>query len=376
MSQAPAEAGPRRPRLSINGRFLVQPVTGVQRYATEVIRAAEALAAESAWPDSEIVVPPADSAAIAERTLPVTRTGRLSGHPWEQAELAFRARGDVVLSLGNTAPVLRRRQVVVIHDAGAFDTPASYSTAFRLWYRTMHHLLARSGAQIATVSRFSRQRLADRLGIAADRIEVVREGADHMNRIAPEPEILARHGLEPGRFAIAVGSRAEHKNLKSLAGAARLLREHGMVLAVAGAIDPAVFRTGADATDFPILELGRVSDGELRALYEAALCLMFPSRYEGYGLPPVEAQFCGCPVIAAGGNAVEEISGSAALVYPADDASGAERSLAHLIATEGLAQDLGARGQRLARSLTWRDAALDLAAIVERVAADGRNRPA
>lgn len=357
------------PRLSINGRFLAQPVTGVQRYAMEIIRAAEELAAEGRWPDSEIVVPQMPPEALAARTLPITMTGRLSGHPWEQAELAFRARGDVLLSLGNTAPILRRRQVVVIHDAGAFDTPASYSAAFRTWYKTMHRLLARTGAQIATVSEFSRGRLADRLGIGAERVAVVREGADHMARIAPEPAVLARHGLQRHRFAIAVGSRAEHKNLKSLAGVARLLRERGMVLAVAGAIDPAVFRTGADATDFPILELGRVSDGELRALYEAALCLMFPSRYEGYGLPPVEAQYCGCPVIAAGGNAVEEICGSAALVYPAGDPSGAERSLTALLDTDGLAAELGARGKALAGALTWRDAASDLARLVDEVAA-------
>ena len=121
------------PRLSINGRFLAQPVTGVQRYAMEIIRAAEELAAEGRWPDSEIVVPQMPPEALAARTLPVTMTGRLSGHPWEQAELAFRARGDVLLSLGNTAPILRRRQVVasLLADRGETATLRKIASALK-----------------------------------------------------------------------------------------------------------------------------------------------------------------------------------------------------------------------------------------------------
>ncbi len=354
------------PPISINGRFLAQPVTGVQRYALEILRAAGELAAEDRWPRCEVLVPPMatppEGVPFAVRTV-----GRRTGHAWEQAELAPAARGTVLLSLGNTAPLKSRRQVVVIHDAGAFDTPASYSLAFRSWYKALHWGLARTRTRIVTVSRFSRDRLAARLGVAANTIGVVREGADHMDRIVPEPEILARHGLEPGRFAIAVGSRAEHKNLKSLASASRLLKANGMVLAIAGSLDPAVFRPDGDATGFPIVELGRVSDGELRALYEAAACLLFPSRYEGFGLPPVEALACGCPVIAAGGSAVEEICGAAALIYPAGDPAGPDRCLTRLIDDPALAADLRARGAALAQTLTWREAALDLAAVTAAV---------
>jgi hypothetical protein len=209
----------------INGRFLAQNLTGVQRYASEMSSALCAIR-----PDTEILAPPG-----ANLTLPRARiAGKRRGHAWEQLELPFAAGAGILLNPGNTAPLLGRRQVVVLHDAGVFSTPEAYSRPFRLWYKTLQFALSRRGVTIATVSHFSKRELVKHLRISPDRITVVGEGADHMRRITADPAALTALGLEPRAYVLAVGTLAAHKNLASLGILAERLRARGMALAVTG----------------------------------------------------------------------------------------------------------------------------------------------
>ena len=180
--------------LAINGRFLSQRVTGVQRFATEITRELDfAGRGASACPMRGCCARPAGrpppSATCRSRP-----PAFLRGQAWEQSELPLRARGCTLVNLGNTAPLAAgRNQIVVIHDAGAFDTPESYSTAFRAWYRALHLALPRVGARIATVSEFSRGRIAHHLKLDPARIGVMPEGAEHILRAPAETAVLERH---------------------------------------------------------------------------------------------------------------------------------------------------------------------------------------
>lgn len=351
--------------IALNGRFLTQGMTGVQRFATEIAHAADALAAEGAWPATRVLAPPGIAAAPF-RHLTVETAGRLRGQAWEQVELPRAARGAYLLSLGNTAPLLKgRRQAVVIHDAGAFDTPESYTLPFRAWYRALHHALARLGARLLTVSEFSRGRIAHHLRLPPERIGVVHEGAEHILRMPADAGVLARNGLAPGRFALVVGTQAAHKNLAALGEAAGLLAARGMVLAVAGgAGSSGLFRAGHGAAGEAVRPLGRVSDAELRALYEAAFCLIFPSRYEGFGLPPVEAMACGCPVVAAAAGAVPEVCGEAALWFDTEGPRPLTATLMRLLEEDGRREALRRAGLARAALFSWRRAAERLLALI------------
>lgn len=348
--------------IAINARFLTQNMSGVQRFAREVTTAMAALSEAGQAPRLRLLAPRGAPQTFAG--LPVDIVGRLSGQAWEQLELPRAAGRDLLLNLGNTAPLLRgARQAVVIHDAGAFDTPDSYSLAFRSWYRALHLALPRLGAQLITVSDFSRTRLSRRLGVDAATIGVVAEGGEHALRDPADETVLAKHGLAPRSYALAVGTRAGHKNLGALRDAVSLLAQRGLVLAVAGAADASVFRNASDVD--AARALGRVSDAELRALYENALCLIFPSRYEGFGLPPLEAMWCHCPVLAASAGAVPEVCGDAALWFDAEGPRTPAAALARLLDEPGLADHLRATGRARAETFSWPAAARRLLDLVE-----------
>jgi glycosyltransferase involved in cell wall biosynthesis len=358
LAAARGAAGRAGVTLAVNGRFLGQGMTGVQRFAAEVTGA---LAASGAA--LRLLAPPGAPAALGG--VPVEIVGRRTGQAWEQLDLPRAAGGDLLLNLGNTAPLARgARQVVVIHDAGVFDTPESYSLPFRSWYRALHLALPRLGARVVTVSEFSRGRLAARLRLDPARIAVMPEGGEHVLRVPADAGVLARHGLAPGGYALAVGTRAAHKNLGALRDAAALLASRGLVLAVAGAVQGGVFSGPADAEGAAVRLLGRVTDAELRALYENALGLVFPSRYEGFGIPPLEAMWCGCPVLASRAGAVPEVCGDAALWFDADGPAGPAAALARLLDEPGLGDRLRAAGRSRAALYSWDAAARRLLEIV------------
>jgi glycosyltransferase involved in cell wall biosynthesis len=357
----------------LNGRFLTQSLTGVQRFSAEVTAAIDRLATDATWPETVVLAPrpgvPGFDRGVSGRyqRLRLKEVGRTHGHIWEQTELPAAARGGILVSLGNTAPMLAgSRQVVVIHDAGVFDTPESYSLRFRAWYKALHHGLVRTGAQIVTVSKYSRSRIAARLGLDPARITVIYEGADHILRATPDPGVLQRNGLRPRQFALVVGSLAAHKNLTALTEAATSLQRRNIAVAIAGGFNRDLFQD-TPAAGPGVRRLGRVTDGELRALYESAVCLLFPSRYEGFGLPPVEAMICGCPVLASGGGAVEEICGDGAVYFTNDGKSTIAALVERLLDEEGFAEDLRRRGHARAASLSWDAAARSLGEVIQRV---------
>lgn len=310
-------------RVFINGRFLSQRVTGVQRYAHEMILALDAaLAAEGpAQGDLELTL----LAPPGTRELPLKRIGfesggRVSGNVWEQTWLPWMSRDGLLLSFGPTGPLLRRWQVVTMHDAIVYAVPEAFSWKFRAWYRVVLPVLARRAPCVVTVSEFSKRELARYLRVASERFRVVGGGWQHVARTRANAAVLERNGLVARRYLLAVSSLSAHKNFAVIARALSKLEDPKIDVVVAGAVDRAVFgRT--DPTQLGKLKLvGHVDDEELRALYENAAAFIFPSRYEGFGLPPLEAMALGCPVIASNAAAIPEVCGSAALYFDPDDA--------------------------------------------------------
>jgi glycosyltransferase involved in cell wall biosynthesis len=349
--------------LVLNGRFLGRPVTGVDRFALELTRALRAgLAARDAG-DVAVLVPagthadPDTLAALGTPPPVIAPAGRGGGHRWEQATLA-RARPDAwLLDLCNTGPVLRRRQALVIHDAQVALHPESYSRAFRWWYRTLQGIASRRAAAVFTVSHFSRNAL-ERFGIVpAGRVHVLRSGVDHMDRLTPDAAVLARNGLRPGGYLLAIGSLARHKNLPMLVDAFLAAGLPDLPLVIAGGGNSRVFQDAGLPQGANLRYTGRVDDGELKALYAGALAFACPSLTEGFGLTPLEAMRTGCPVVATTGGAVPEICGDAALYADPHDAGAWTRALQEIAGDAGLRDELAAKARARAATFRWEDTA-------------------
>jgi glycosyltransferase involved in cell wall biosynthesis len=238
--------------------------------------------------------------------LRVARVGRYGGQFWEQFELPIHSRNGVLFTPCGGAPILHKRNIITIHDAAVVAAPNGYSRAFRTWYRFLNKALCKLSLHILTVSNFSKAELIRWYSAKPESITVSYLGADHAARIKPEPDVLRKHRLRPFNYVLAVASRNPNKNLDGLLKSLPYLAEQKIQLAVAGLTDAKVFGK-LRIEDDQICDLGYVTDSELRSLYENASCFVFPSFYEGFGLPPLEALALGCPVVVADSAALSEI---------------------------------------------------------------------
>ncbi len=351
---------------AINGRFLTQNATGVQRYAMNVVREMDRVMGSDEG--ASIIAPPHTTDPGFTKIAVVTR-GRLQGHAWEQLSLptAFSGR---LLNLCNTAPALKRDQIICIHDANIFAAPESYSPRFRMLYRSLQPHLVRRAARIATVSHAAARQIERYLPVRAEDIAVLPNGHEHAlvwdpSRAQIAPSFLHGYGNPNERpFVLALGSRARHKNLALLVTAADALAEIGVDLVVAGDAGTvfAAENLGAKAN---VHLLGRVTDDDLAYLLERALCLAFPSFAEGFGLPIVEAMARGCPVVASNCASMPEVCGPAALLASPFDPAEWIGHISALKKSPQLASDLVGRGLERVKLFSWQNTAEGYLSLLE-----------
>ncbi|MFP6556762.1 glycosyltransferase family 4 protein [Paraburkholderia sp. B3] len=365
---------PQTRSLVINGRFLGRRATGVDRFAFETVRAIDALI-ETRDPvvaglRAEIVVP----AALGGMSNPFAHvrlraSGQGGGLRWEQLALPRAVRGGLLLNLCNSGPLLYRSQVTVLHDAAPARVPDSYSRSFVAWYRLMAPSIGRIARRVITVSEFSRRELCEAYRIPFAKIGVVQESGEHMLRMreaTQTPDAAGISGFPVGAgeharpFVLAVGSLNRHKNFRLVAEAARQIRDARFDIVVVGGGDPRVYGASGDALPDFVKHLGYVSDEELVSLYRRAACFVYPSRYEGFGLPPVEALALGCPVIASRLPSVVEACGDAVLYTSPDDPAQLAALLERVTADAALRETLRERGRERTAALTWRATAVKL----------------
>lgn len=356
--------------LAVNARFLTRSATGVDRVAIELVTA---LARRGDVRTITLIHPKAKTLhcewisvlpKIVADKLHLYPAGCLQGHVWEQLVLPFIKRGTWLLSLCSTGPVFRSKQIVMIHDAQVWDCPESYSAAFRIGYRILLPILARTARKTLTVSQFSAKRLEALRIVPYGKAHVVLNGAEHIQRVDADHTVLERNGLRPKKYILALGSQAPHKNLGMLVKAAQRRRENCFPLVIAGGPGKGVFaKSGLSPNECTKL-IGRVSDAELRALYEGASALAFPSLTEGFGLPPLEAMLCGCPVIATTGGAVPEVCGDAAIFANPSDENDWTDALTLITNSSRQREDLIARARNHASTFTWDKAANGLREIM------------
>jgi glycosyltransferase involved in cell wall biosynthesis len=357
-------------RLAINGKFLIAGPTGVHRVAEQLIRQLQRQGGEFAglFEESPTVIGPPNLYRRSLDSFEVEPKGTFRGQLWEQLDLPRLTRPDLLLNLCNLGPMASTAAITMIHDAQVFATPDSYSWAFAKWYRNVLPVLGSRHARILTVSEFSANELT-RFGVARrDHISVIPNGVDHLCAYESQPEIVNRLALVPRKFVVGLANVQVHKNIGLLLEAFSASEIAELKLVLVGASGRAEFEALGHSVPRNVIFAGRVSDGELRALLESALCVGFPSTTEGFGLPPLEGMILGCPAILAPCGALTEVAGKAALFAAPDDPRQWISAIRKLVDEPGHWAEYSRAGRERAALFTWKRAGGKLADVIREVA--------
>lgn len=336
----------------INGRFLTQPMTGVERYAYSICRALVDLQVVYI-----IVCPKAEILPCYDTTgMQIVHYGFGKSHVWEQCVLPFFFLGKkdyILFSFTGLGSILIRNKIMTVHDLSFLYNRSWFSKTYYWWYKLMTPLAIKTSRRIITVSQYSKQEILRFFPfIQEDKINVIYGGIDndrfHIQKVASP---AAKH------YALAVSSIDPRKNFPMLIKAFRGIKD--CQLYIVGKYNH-VFSQQEDRNEESenIRFLGRVSDDELLSLYNQAECLIFPSVYEGFGLPLLEAMACGCPVLASDIPVFKEVCGDAAIYFnPYDSKNIHDTIIQYLNSTAQQKEMMREKGFQVIKRFSWSDSA-------------------
>ncbi|WP_394769545.1 glycosyltransferase family 4 protein [Lacisediminihabitans sp.] len=323
---------------------MAKELTGTERYAAEVTR--ELVAAGDM--DVELRVP-ADAVLPDWAASAKVIRSRATGMFFEQIALPLTTLGTHLLNLSGPAPLIRRNQSVVLFDASVFRYPRTFSRGFVAWYTVLYRVLSRTARHVFTISEFSADEIAEVVRVPRSRLTVAPCGADHATRAIPERPRLDL----PSDYVLCIGTLAARKNLLPTTHALSIAGTNVVVVGAAGKSQ--VFGAASGLSEAPanLLVAGRLSDAEVCWLIDNATALVFPSLYEGFGLPVVEAQGRGCPVICADRSSLPEITQGSALMFDPDHPEAVARLVAELQNIPGMRETVIESGLENVKRYTW-----------------------
>jgi len=275
-----------------------------------------------------------------------------------------------------TVPIPRSHgpAVVTIHDLQHHDLPQFFSRAERAYRRWAYDGAARSATVVVTISEYTRRRVVDLLGIAPERVEVIPHGLD-AKRFTPvadgDDALLAQLDL-PERFVVYPANLWPHKNHGRLVDAMAVQRDRDVTLVLTGQpwnrLEQLMDRAERLGVAPRVRHLGHIEPRALAAVYRTACATIFPSLYEGFGAPPLEAMACGCPVAASVHGSLREVCAGAVLELDPESVESIAQALDRIVADEDLRQRLRAAGTERAARFRWSDAARRHTAVYARAA--------
>lgn len=358
-------------KIAINARFLTQKVTGVQRYAREVTKRLINMLGK----DCIVLLAPSQAPEVFHGIEVTKPRIRVNGYLWEQLVLPnmfLRAKADLLWSPGNVGPLILKDQVVTIHDAAVFAMPDGFDGRFRSWYRFALPRLAKTVRKILTVSEFSKVELAHFLGVKQSKIEVAYPGVSDFfcPQCASDVRDLKSRLNLPNKYVLALMSLGPNKNIQGLLDAWSLIEprlSEDVYLVIAGGKAKTLASTFVDnGTGYcaKVKFTGYINDEDLPLLYSGAELFVFPSLYEGFGLPPLEAMACGVPVVCSNAASLPEVVGDAALLVEAADIESLAGRIYELLNNGELRENLRDKGLKRASMFDWEITSQKIAEIL------------
>ncbi|SFB67922.1 Glycosyltransferase involved in cell wall bisynthesis [Brevinema andersonii] len=335
--------------LVVNGRFLTQNITGVQRVAMNFTKE---LAGRVV--DLQVFTPPfrgSEDSLLPLRVLPALKPYSLF---WEQIKLPLTLKKcDFLLNFGNTAPIFVKNQAVMIHDAAFMRQPEWFSRSFAFYYRVLIPQIVKRARFLMTVSQFSKDEIINCFGVDSERILVLPLWLDSI--FSSE---IQRPIAEKKKYILSVASIEPRKNYSSLLKAFSQQKTN-VTLKLAGGATHHFASVDNKYIDPCIQFLGRMNDQQLVSLYRNALFFCSLSFYEGFGLPPLEAMALGCPVLVSDIPAHREVCGDAVLYADPYDIDDIAQKMRLMLENSRLRQELAEKGKIRAKIFN-KEISLDL----------------
>lgn len=342
----------------INCRFLTQPITGVQRYAIEL-----SLRLKQMDTSIMFVCPHNVLHEDIFKKLDAKIIGKKTGHLWEQIDLPLflkKSGNPILVNLCNTAPVFYKNKICVLHDIIYKLFPQSCSILFRSWYSILIPRVVRTSRKLVSVSKFSRKEISNHFQYPENEIEIVYNAVS--KNFHPTEK---KKKVKP--YLLAVSSVTYHKNYNRMIKAFIELYNSKSIdisLFVIGGTNNSFAKQSYETDNIPVYFQGRVSDNELIELYQNAEAFVFPSLYEGFGIPPLEAQACGCPVISSNTSAMPEILENSAIYFDPKNTNDIQNAMSSIIYDTQLKNTLIERGHENASRFSWDKSAQKLYQII------------
>lgn len=326
--------------LACNTRTLGSQLTGAQRYVSELT---------SRFGDRIELISP-------DQPLHGSR-----GHLWEQFVLPFKVGKRLLWSPSITGPLTIERQVVTIFDVVPLDHPEWLNPRFAAWYRFLTPRLAKKVRSILVISEFTKKQLIYHCPEAASKIKVVHLAADErfsQSGLVAISETRLRLAIPTPHYLVALGSLEPRKNLNRLLQAWAQIESKipsDIWLVLAGSQGKKMVFGDVAMKELPprVHLTGHVADALLPALYSGAIASIYPSLYEGFGLPPLEAMACGTPVLTSNVTSLPEVVGNAAITVDPLDAEAIADGLIRLVDDSALRLRLRSLGLKQASQFSW-----------------------
>lgn len=350
-------------KIFVNSRFLTQKITGSQRFAIEISKQIKKLS-----PDRFVFIAPRNVIhKELAKELDVKIAGINTGHIWEQIDLPLYLKNQgypLLLNLVNTAPIYYENKIITIMDVSWKHFPNTFSKNFYIWYKFLIPKILKSSKFIFTLSEFSKNDLKTQFNIEGSKIEIiscaVSDNFKYLN-------------LQREKVILSVASLQPYKNIEGLVKSFILLKSNGKFsdfkLVLIGGYNKKVF---ADTNIFElsknrddIIFTGYLSDEKLVEYYNKAFLFAFPSFFEGFGIPPLEAMSCGCPCVVSNVASLPEVCGDAAYYvnpYSIEDIAG---GIEKVLSDENLREDLIKKGFENVKRFSWEESAKKFLGVIK-----------